>query len=131
MIVTLTCVKEGSKLRVKILSEGYIQHANCQFPRHLREEGAMYYIDSIYIKLIISRGRYFYSVKTRDQITVVTVYENTDEPDCAVCLSALKDTVFVPCGHYYCCLSCSQRLDKCPICRSVVSSRIARTLVDC
>ena len=32
MIVTLICVKEGSKLRVKILSEGYIQHANCQFP---------------------------------------------------------------------------------------------------
>lgn len=137
MIVTLICVKEGSKLRVKILSEGYIQHANCQFPKSIREEGATYLVDSKFINLHTSRGRYFYSVKKKEEITVVfnksksiTIYENTEESDCAVCFSCSKDTVFVPCGHYYCCLNCASRLNNCPICRCIVTNYVNRSLVD-
>jgi hypothetical protein len=137
MIVTLICVKEGSRLRVKILSDGYIKNANCQFPRSIREEGAIYHVDSEYVNLHTSRGRYFYSVKKLSEITIVsnhpinlTIYENEEETECVICVSSLKDTVFVPCGHYYCCSSCSQQLDKCPICRSVLTRCINRSLVD-
>lgn len=139
MIVVLTCVKEKSKLRVKILSDGYIKHANCQFPRSIRKEGAMYHVDSAFVNLHTKSGsRFYYSVLKLSEITIVqqnidnhlTIYENAEETECAVCLSSPKETVFVPCGHYYCCAVCSQRLDKCPICRSVVSRRISRSLVD-
>lgn len=139
MIVTLTCVKEGSRLRVKILSDGYIKNANCQFPRSIRQEGAIYHVNSEFVNLHTSRGRYFYSVKKLSEITIVTttydpenitIYENEEETECVICLSDLKDTVFVPCGHYYCCSNCSQKLDKCPICRSVFTTCINRSLVD-
>jgi Ca-activated chloride channel family protein len=38
--VELACIKQGSKLRVKIVSAGYLNYANCQFPRDIRIEGA-------------------------------------------------------------------------------------------
>lgn len=37
----LKCVKEGSKLRIKIISDGYLNSANCQFPRALRVMGGL------------------------------------------------------------------------------------------
>lgn len=33
--VTLVCVKEKNKLRVRITSKGYLKYANCQFPRNV------------------------------------------------------------------------------------------------
>ena len=36
--IQLKCVREGKKLRIKIISPGYIQSANCRFPRDIREE---------------------------------------------------------------------------------------------
>ncbi len=40
--VRLQCVKEGSKLRVRIISHGYNHDANCQFPRNIRAPGRQY-----------------------------------------------------------------------------------------
>jgi hypothetical protein len=37
--VFLKCVKEGSKLRIKIISSGFFNEANCQFPKNIRVEG--------------------------------------------------------------------------------------------
>jgi predicted DNA-binding WGR domain protein len=45
--VVLQCVKDGSQLRMRILSEGYESSWNVQFPNELRKEGAKYLVDEV------------------------------------------------------------------------------------
>ena len=45
--VLLKCIKEGSKLRVRVLSDGYEKDWNVQFPKNLRQEGTQYLVDAI------------------------------------------------------------------------------------
>jgi len=45
--VVVACYKDGSKLRVRVVSEGYNPDWNCQFPKNLREEGARFVVDEI------------------------------------------------------------------------------------
>ncbi|OUD13331.1 vWA domain-containing protein [Thioflexithrix psekupsensis] len=45
--VVLQCVREGGKLRMRVISEGYNPDFNVQFPRHIREEGASYLVDAV------------------------------------------------------------------------------------
>ena len=51
--------------------------------------------------------------------------ETPDEDStlCVVCLSAPKDTVLVPCGHFCSCNSCSGALTACPMCRQQIQYR--------
>lgn len=37
---------------------------------------------------------------------------------CAVCLTNHCSAVFAQCGHMCACISCAERMDKCPICRA-------------
>ncbi|MBL1178671.1 vWA domain-containing protein [Pantanalinema sp. GBBB05] len=45
--VELSCVREGGKLRVKVMSEGYDPAKNVQFPRAIRAEGARYVVEGL------------------------------------------------------------------------------------
>jgi predicted DNA-binding WGR domain protein len=45
--VTLECYKDGSKLRVRVLSPGYHQDWAVQFPSDIREAGAKYVADEV------------------------------------------------------------------------------------
>jgi len=45
--VLVKCLREKGKLRVRVISEGYNQDFNVQFPRRLREEGATYLVEEI------------------------------------------------------------------------------------
>jgi predicted DNA-binding WGR domain protein len=45
--VIVECYKEGSKLRIRPLSEGYNKKWNVQFPKDLREVGAKYVVDEL------------------------------------------------------------------------------------
>jgi outer membrane protein assembly factor BamB len=45
--VLLQCVKQGTKLRVKVLSEGYQPDWFVQFPKNLRTESKIYLVDAI------------------------------------------------------------------------------------
>lgn len=45
--VVVECVKEGGKLRVRVISEGYNKDLHCQFPKGIREEGARYVVDEV------------------------------------------------------------------------------------
>jgi hypothetical protein len=50
--VLLQCVKEKSKLRVKMISSSpFIKGVNCQFPRDIRQEGMYYVVKSEGVKL--------------------------------------------------------------------------------
>ena len=45
--VVLKCEKEGGKLRIKVVSDGYDNSKNVQFPRAIREEGVSYLVEQI------------------------------------------------------------------------------------
>jgi hypothetical protein len=125
--VELQCIKQGSKLRVRILTPGYYRDANCQFPRDLRVEGRHFKVSPSSISLITSRGKYYYSITSRAAIEVINaanidlnalrIYEDADTADCAICMALPKDSVMYPCGHFYTCNECSKKLSTCPICR--------------
>lgn len=45
--VLVECFREGGKLRVRVISEGYDRNLNCQFPKGIREAGARYVVDEV------------------------------------------------------------------------------------
>ena len=144
--VYLECVKEGSKLRVKILTPGYISGSNCQFPKDIRVVGRKYEVPASDVNLVTGRGRWFYrigknNIKIVDQIPTMTpsthhvhvarIFEDAENPACAICLDLPKSRVFVPCGHYMCCETCYPELrGTCPMCRSKIQQAVPRDLVD-
>lgn len=139
--VRLRCVKEGGKLRVKIISPGYNPHANCQFPRDIRLEGREYIVPADDISFSESaHHKFFYRVKKSrvriaaadeaNDLSDLRIYEDTNEDVCCVCLDANKSDIFYPCGHYYCCNTCAMQLlvskNGCPICRTKITQIVSR-----
>lgn len=49
--------------------------------------------------------------------------DEDSERECVICLSAPKDTVLVPCGHFCVCSSCAANVPSCPMCRTVIQFR--------
>ncbi|NET25389.1 VWA domain-containing protein [Okeania sp. SIO1I7] len=45
--VLVKCFREGGKLRVRVISEGYNSEFNVQFPRGIRQEGVSYVVDEM------------------------------------------------------------------------------------
>jgi Ca-activated chloride channel homolog len=45
--IELHCIREGGKLRIKVISDGYDSTKNVQFPRAIRAEGARYTVESL------------------------------------------------------------------------------------
>lgn len=45
--VLVQCVREGSKLRARVVSDGYDPNYNMRFPRDIREEGILYVVDQV------------------------------------------------------------------------------------
>lgn len=45
--VLVECVKEGGRLRIRPVSQGYHPHWNVQFPRDIRKEGCIYVVDEL------------------------------------------------------------------------------------
>ena len=139
VFVELICVKKDGKLRVRILSEGYYNDANCQFPKDLRVENRRFRVPVANVNLITMKGKYYYSVKKKNSIQIVDdevdfselkIYEDNQNNECAVCLCNAKDTVFFPCGHFYCCGECSNNLRNCPICRAQISNKINKSMIN-
>lgn len=56
--VELICIKEKGKLRIKVMSDGYDQSLNVQFPRAIRADGAKYVVPG----LTLSANGSFYRV---------------------------------------------------------------------
>lgn len=130
--VFLQCVKEGKKLRVKIISPGYNNNANCQFPKAIRIEGRKFKVPSSAIDVAGSVGRgFFYRVK-KNNITIIA--DEVKMPDkvfaseeCCICLDGEPTMVIVPCGHLCFCSDCSKEMnDKCPMCRGKIVSKIKK-----
>ncbi|MGL5806836.1 MAG: vWA domain-containing protein, partial [Xenococcaceae cyanobacterium] len=45
--VLVQCIKEKSKLRARVVSDGYDPDWNMRFPREIREEGMLYVVDEV------------------------------------------------------------------------------------
>jgi hypothetical protein len=147
--VDLACVREGSKLRVRITSPGYLHEANCQFPRAIRAAGRRYRVPARDVKLAAG-VRNFYRVNGRSvqiieanvaaavpepapaPIAVVPakIYEDTDEKNCIICAEREKDTVLAECGHFYTCAPCAEKLTACPICRGAIAARLHKSQIE-
>ena len=142
-LVYLKCIKVGSKLRVKIITPGYNNEANCQFPRAIRAEGRTYVTSTSAIKFGGNeRTKFFYRISKNDikiveetnikeiKITLKKIFDN-NESECIICMDNACDIVIVPCGHYCMCSECSKRLTKreCPICRGRIDMSIPRSMV--
>ena len=39
---------------------------------------------------------------------------------CKICCDRPIDSVLVPCGHYFACMQCAERMEVCPLCRQDV-----------
>jgi hypothetical protein len=133
--VLLRCVKEGKKLRVKIVTEGYYNNANCQFPRDIRVDGKMFKVPLSAVSLVQGpRGKYFYKVNKQHIEEVQDLPDKVygdEEVDCVVCLSEQKTRVFVPCGHYCVCDVCESKLEKkCPMCRQEIRTSVTRDVIE-
>ena len=131
--ILLKCVKEGSKLRVRIFAKGYSSEANCQFPRNLRQEGREFYVPSHAITFSASANRKFFYrinknlISVKEEVAQVgTIYEDENIKECNICMYNDKSIVFGPCGHYYCCNDCSSKVLLCPICRGTITLRVRR-----
>ena len=129
--VYLQCVKEGKKLRVKIITPGYNNNANCQFPRAIRVEGREYKVPSTAISVAGSADRGFYYRINKSNIKIVedkiTIPEKIfSTPDCIICLDEdCAEIVLVPCGHLCMCKDCAKGInDTCPMCRCKIQVKI-------
>lgn len=134
-IVRFQCVNDGKKLRVRIITPGYNNEANCQFPRAIRGDGKIYECPASGVKLAQLKSKFFYRVTAKlvtevvgsIPITVSAIYESTD---CVICLDCPPSIVFAPCGHNACCSECSDQLKattkKCPMCRSNIEHFVTR-----
>jgi hypothetical protein len=139
--IRLKCIKIHNKLRVRIISPGYYNNANCQFPRDLRVEGRLYDVDPSAINLV-TRTTNYYSITKKLAITIIsdidsitddfknsniTVFEDNSEEDCAICMVNEKCIIIIPCGHYYTCAECTKKINKCPICRRGFTKTITKS----
>jgi len=50
-------------------------------------------------------------------------FSGTGGGACAVCLEEPLEVALRPCGHVCVCLECADKLDRCPMCRSVVKRK--------
>ena len=63
---------------------------------------------------------------------VVTKEERGDQDEltiakkCAICFERPVRTIFANCGHMLACVQCSLKMDKCPVCRTVVDGNVVR-----
>jgi hypothetical protein len=131
MSVTLKCFKENNRLRIKIITPGYIQSANCMFPKNIRVEGQEYTVPVEDIVMADTKGKFFYRIK-KNNITLKNNLDNLvvyggDCEECAICMETYDEyMIFVPCGHYCCCRDCSKQIKQCCMCRVDIKHVITR-----
>ena len=148
-IVLFRCVQEGSKLRIRIASPGYLPEANCQFPRAIRRAGATYQApaSAVTTSQRSANGKYFYRVRAsavkeigsdafsareaeRTDLSRLRIFEE-EGAECVVCMDREKSEVFVPCGHFCCCQLCIPLLKgKCPMCRGAITIAVNRSQIE-
>ena len=73
-LIQFKCIKEGSKLRVKIISPGYNQYANCQFPKNIRKNGAVYEAPASAVSFNRNSNIQFFYRVSKNAIKIVEIW---------------------------------------------------------
>lgn len=123
----LRCVKENSRLAVKIINTGFDNNLNCSFPPYLKEEGAIYGVKSCDISL--NKNLKYYNLKNKTGIRRIDNWPKGDpifvENYCVVCLGDNASCILLNCGHLCACISCFQSIvDNCEICMQCATKHI-------
>jgi hypothetical protein len=50
--------------------------------------------------------------------------QNIDDRVCKICMENPMDCVYFDCKHICSCMKCAEKLDKCPICREIITQRL-------
>ncbi|XP_034946765.1 E3 ubiquitin-protein ligase LRSAM1-like isoform X2 [Chelonus insularis] len=51
--------------------------------------------------------------------------KNVNATECVICLDCQSEVIFLPCGHFCCCASCSNKVTtECPMCRGSIQRKI-------
>lgn len=138
-MLSLKCIKVSNKLRVRIITPGYFNEANCQFPSDIRVEGRIYEVPIGNVSLITSRSKWYYKVskygikysETQEiDLTKLKIFEDSGSDDCAICMVEAKSMIIVPCGHFYTCKTCTGCLKNCPICRTKITNSVDKLLME-
>lgn len=154
-IVRFRCVREGSRVRVRVITPGYNPYANCQFPRDGRVVGKEYEAPVSALSFSDTRGKFFYRVKPKEirEVDILSIgsagssggsscssnssgtsarVEHVFESaDCVVCLDCEPAIIFAPCGHFCACEDCARQLfsssgKRCPMCRATIAQCVTK-----
>jgi hypothetical protein len=139
-LIYFKCVRAGSKLKVRVISPGYNANANCQFPRAIRQENAIYSAPVSDLSFSEMRGKFFYRVKPKNikiiddkKIKLDNIYESGNT-ECVICMENPNEVVLVTCGHYCLCHDCATNIinstGSCPMCRGTVVQIVMRDQVE-
>ena len=123
--IYLECISENKRLRIRIISNGYLKTANCRFPKKIRINKKKYRVYKNDIKLLgpSNKGKYHYFIKTNNITMLNSNYiikpSNIYKSDeCVICLDNRCNRVLVPCGHALYCDNCVGKLKECSVCRT-------------
>ncbi len=146
-IVTLECIKKGSKLRIRFvkftdadgkqIANVYDTRINCRFPKNIRKEGLFYEIPDTDLSLANSTSLYYIvksnNIKIINQEQIIKDMHIYEVEECIICMSNTPNMLFVPCGHLCVCSNCNKQLMKynhycplCPLCRRSITSAIPK-----
>lgn len=64
---------------------------------------------------------------------IVRLYQKEEEiineSLCIICVENKRNTLLIPCKHVVLCADCSKLVDKCPICKEIVESKIDKIYI--
>ncbi|KAK0050202.1 phosphatase and actin regulator 4-B [Biomphalaria pfeifferi] len=119
-----------------VIEQGYDKNVVLEAAKHLKENKKTISADQI-IDYLLERN-IDVSLTCSDRYPsdfVETCIQNLDEVKkvntdlrqqtvCKICMDKEVALVFLPCGHFVCCVECSQPLKNCPLCRSLIKGSV-------
>ncbi|XP_013070198.2 uncharacterized protein LOC106057518 [Biomphalaria glabrata] len=119
-----------------VIEQGYDKNVVLEAAKHLKENKKTISADQI-IDYLLERN-IDVSLTSSDRYPsdfVETCIQNLDEVKkvnsdlrqqtvCKICMDKEVALVFLPCGHFVCCVECSQPLKNCPLCRSLIKGSV-------
>lgn len=54
----------------------------------------------------------------------IETFEVNEKFTCSICFVNIRNVLFLPCRHCTCCLDCSLKVNKCPICTECIKHKL-------
>lgn len=60
---------------------------------------------------------------TDSTLTIPIPMDSISPNDCIVCMDNTRDTLLLPCSHLHFCVRCAEKLERCPLCKVIITER--------